>query len=145
MYVLFSFNSYRNLYLSFDTTYYASFNPNHGLKFYQYFSKISEISDGWSEKWHGNFERGRNFGKNCNRQFISLDRNNRWSKWSQPCRVKKSPKSRWKMTIFCPKKIDNISTCFLSSNQGWNERFLIPWPRSHLCFLNLIQMVKCFI
>ena len=33
MYVLFSFNSYRNLYLSFDTAYYASFNPNHGLKF----------------------------------------------------------------------------------------------------------------
>ena len=31
----------KNLYLSFDTTYYASFNPNHGLKFYQYFGKIS--------------------------------------------------------------------------------------------------------
>ena len=36
----------KNLYLSFDTTYYASFNPNHGLKFYQYFGKISQISDG---------------------------------------------------------------------------------------------------
>ena len=144
MYVLFSFNSYRNLYLSFDTAYHASVNPNHGLKFYQYFSKISDVSDGWSKKWHGNFERERNFGKNCNRQFISLDRNNRWSKWSQPCRVKKSPKSSRKMTIFCPKK----STIYLHASftpikvemkESWSH------GQHHTCFLNLIQMVKCFI